>query len=286
MPKAQAASKSPPESVHDDRWRIPDALWERIESLLPPRPAHRFGGHNPRVADRRAMDAIFFVLRTGCQWNALNATGLCSSSSAHRRFQEWAAAGVFVTLWAMGLQEYDELKGLDWEWLAMDGAMTKAPLGGERVGRNPTDRGKLGTKRSLLTEANGIPVGLAVEGANRHDKKLAEATLESIPVERPEPTPERPQGMCLDKGYDYDDTRELVAEFGFTAHVRARGEEAKALKREAGFKARRWVVERTHSWMNRFRRVLIRWEKKVENYFGMLHFVCAWITYRSAGLLG
>jgi putative transposase len=286
MPKARAASKPPSGPVHDDQWRIPDVLWERIRSLLPPRPPHRFGGHNPRVDDRRAMDAIFFVLRTGCQRNALNATGICSSSSAHRRFQEWTAAGVLVNLWALGLQEYDELKGLDWERLAMDGAMTKAPLGGERVGRNPTDRGKLGTKRSLLTEANGIPVGLAVEGANRHDKKLAEATLESIPVERPEPTADRPQGMCLDKGYDYDDTRELVREFGFTAHVRARGEEAKALKREAGFKARRWVVERTHSWMNRFRRVLIRWEKTVENYFGMLHFVCAWITYRSAGLLG
>jgi putative transposase len=286
MPKTRAALNSSSEAAHDDRWRIPDALWERISALLPPRPPHRCGGHNPRVDDRRAMDAIFFVLRTGCQWNALNATGLCSSSSAHRRFQEWTAAGVFVNLWATGLQEYDELKGLDWKWLAMDGAMTKAPLGGERVGRNPTDRGKLGTKRSLLVEAHGIPVGLTVEGANRHDKKLAEATLESIPVDRPEPTAERPQGMCLDKGYDYDDTRELVEEFGFTAHVRARGEEAKALKREAGFKARRWVVERTHSWMNRFRRILVRWEKKVENYFAMLHLVCAWITYRSAGLLG
>ena len=92
---------------------------------------------------------------------------------------------------------YEALKGIDWEWLAMDGAMTKAPLGGERTGRNPTDRGKQGTKRSLLTEANGVPVGLAVEGANRHDKKLAEATLESIPVERPEPTEEAPQGICL-----------------------------------------------------------------------------------------
>jgi putative transposase len=169
--------------AHDDQWRIPDALWCRIEPLLPPRPPHPLGCHNPRVADRKAMDAIFFVLRTGCQWGALDATGICSHSAAHRRFQEWAAAGVFVNLWATGLQEYDALKGLDWEWLAMDGAMTKAPLGGERTGRNPTDRGKLGTKRSLLTEANGIPVGLAVEGANRHDKKVAEATLESIPVE-------------------------------------------------------------------------------------------------------
>ena len=131
-----------------------------------------------------------------------------------------------------------------------------------------------------------MPVGLAIEGANRHDKKVAEATLESIPVDRPEPTEDRPQGMCLDKGYDYDDTRGLVREFKFTAHVRARGEEAKALKREAGYKARRWVVERTHSWMNRFRRILIRWEKDPLNYLAMLHFACAMITYRSCGLLG
>ena len=222
MAKVPADLKPP---VVDDGYRVPDALWIRIAELLPPRPVHPLGCHRSRVDDRKAMDAIFFVLRTGCQWNALNATGICSSSSAHRRFQEWCAAGVFVTLWADGLQEYDELKGLDWEWLAMDGAMTKAPLGGERTGKNPTDRGKLGTKRSLLVEAAGVPVGLAVEGANRHDKKLVEATLESIPVDRPEPTPERPQGMCLDKGYDYDDTRELVREFRFTAHVRARGEE-------------------------------------------------------------
>ena len=181
------------------------------------------------------MDAIFFVLRTGCQWNALNATGICSSSSAHRRFQEWTAAGVFVNLWAQGLEEYDELKGLDWEWLSMDGAMTKAPLGGERTGKNPTDRGKLGAKRSLLTEANGVPVGLAVEGANRHDKKLVEATLESIPVARPEATAEKPQGMCLDKGYDYDDTRDLVREFGFTAHVQGAGRGGEGVEARGGF---------------------------------------------------
>src|SRR3954467_5380705 len=217
MAEVRAISKPSTVPVRDDQWRIPNPLWARIEPFLPPRPPHPLGGHNPRVPGRKAMDAIFFVLRTGCQWDALNATGICSSSSAHRRFQEWTAAGVFVTLWAQGLQEYDEVKGLDWSWLARDGAMTKAPLGGERTGKNPTDRGKLGTKRSLLTEAAGVPVGLAVEGADRHDKKLAEATLESIPVERPEPTAEAPQGMCLDKGYDYDDTRELFQEFGFTA---------------------------------------------------------------------
>ena len=131
-----------------------------------------------------------------------------------------------------------------------------------------------------------MPVGLVVAGANRNDFKLARATLESIPIARPEPTPEQPQGLCLDKGYDYQEVEDLVAEFGFTAHIRRRGEEAQAIKQEAGYRARRWVVERTHSWMNRFRRILIRWEKKPENYLGLLHLVCAFITYRAAGLLG
>jgi len=138
----------------------------------------------------------------------------------------------------------------------------------------------------VLTEANGIPIGLAVAGANRNDLKLVRMTIDSIPVDRPKPTREQPQGMCMDKGYDYEAVRETVREFGFTAHIRSRGEEAQALKREAGFKARRWVVERAHSWMNRFRRVLIRWDKSAANYLAFLHFACALIAFRAAGLLG
>lgn len=157
---------------------------------------------------------------------------------------------------------------------------------GEKSGPNPTDRAKRGVKRSLLTDAVGMPIGLAVDGANRHDCKMVQATLESVPVQRPQPTRKRPQGICLDKGYDSQQVRELVKAFGYTAYIKARGEEARAIKRQAGFKARRWVVERTHSWMNRFRRILIRWEKKPENYLGFLHLVCALITYRATDLLG
>lgn len=142
-------------------------------------------------------------------------------------------------------------------------------------------------KRSLLTDGGGVPIGLAVDGANRNDFKLVKETLESIPVKRPAVVGGgQPQGLCLDKGYDYEEVRELAAEFGYTTHIRSRGEEAQALKRRARFKARRWVVERTHSWLNRFRRILIRWEKKAENYLGLLHFACAIITYRQGGLLG
>ncbi len=272
--------------VVDDGWRIPDTLWSVIVELLPPRKPHPLGCHNPRVDDRRAMDAIFFVLRTGCQWGALDATGICSHSSAHRRFQEWAEAGVFRELWRRGLLGYDETKGIQWDWQAIDGAMTKAPLGGKKTGKNPTDRGKSGTKRSLLTDGAGVPLGVAVAGANEHDKWLVGETLRSRPVLGPEPTPERPQHLCGDKGYDYDDVREVVEMWGYTAHIKARGEEAKAKREIPGYRARRWVVERTHSWMNRFRRLLIRWEKKVGNYLGLLHLACAWITYRAAGLLG
>jgi putative transposase len=138
----------------------------------------------------------------------------------------------------------------------------------------------------LLTEGHGVPIGLAVDGANRHDMKLVRATIESIVVDRPDVTPDAPQGMCLDRGYDYDEVRATRAEFGFTAHIKARGDEAKELKQEAGKRARRWVVERSHSWMNRFRRILVRWDKKPDNYLALLHFACALIAFRTAGLFG
>jgi putative transposase len=129
-------------------------------------------------------------------------------------------------------------------------------------------------------------VGLAVDGANRNDMKMVRQTLESIAIERPTPTPETPQGMCMDKGYDFDEVRALVEEFAFTAHIHARGTEGQKIKRQAGIKARRWVVERTHSWMNRFRGILIRWNKKADNYIAMLHMAFAFIIYRQMGLSG
>ena len=268
-------------------FQISDELWEVLEPLIPKRVnTHRFGGGRPRVPDRTCANGIFYVLRTGCQWKDLDATGICSGSTAHLRFQEWVAAGVFLDLWRAGLERYNELKGLDWSWVSMDGAMTKSPLGGGKTGANPTDLGKRGVKRSLLTEASGIPVGMAVDGANRHDMKLVPVTMDSLAVSRPARSPEHPQEMCLDKGYDFAEVRRTLEEFSFTAHMRSRGEEAKAIKKEAGFKARRWVVDHAPSWLNRFRRILVRWDKSPDNYIAFLHFACALITLRSAGLLG
>ena len=181
----------------------------------------------------------------------------------------------------------------------------KHRLGEKSTGPNPTDRGKSGTKRSLLVEGQGIPIGITVDGANRHDMKMTKATLQSIVVCRPQQqqpsssssstTNTQQQQICLDKGYDYPEVYELLEEYGYTMHIckRGGGEEEynngnkkKKRRRIPKYRARRWVVERTHSWMNRFRRLLIRWEKKEDNYVAILHLVCAWITYKRGRVFG
>ena len=124
----------------------------------------------------------------------------------------------------------------------------------------------------MLTDTNGIPLGLAIDGANTPDIKLLADTLASIPVVRPTPTEEAPQHMCLDKGYDAKRVRCSLWLWGLVPHVRSRGEEA---QRDPNQPARRWVVERGHSWINRSRRLLVRWEKKSSNYLAMLHLSCA-----------
>ena len=160
---------------------------------------------------------------------------------------------------------------------------TKRRWGGKKTGPNPTDRGKGGVKRSLLVEGQGLPVGVELEGANRHDMKLTDSTLNSQPAAVVEArqawtAAEVEQHLCLDAGYDYDEVREVVAAHGYTAHIRPRGEEAQAKK--VGQRARRWVVERTHAWFHRFRRLLIRWEKKLANYEAFLHLACANTVWR------
>ena len=131
-----------------------------------------------------------------------------------------------------------------------------------------------------------MPLGVTVSGANTHDMKLAEPTFENMMIERPKPTKIHPQNMCLDKGFDFPEIDALVAEWGYTGHIARKGVDQSKRERIPGYRARRWVVERTTSWLNRFRRLLIRWEKKEENYLAILHLACAWITYKRAGIIG
>ena len=139
-PRTRARTRNNPTTT---RYRVSDALWARLQPLLPAhRNTHRYGGGRPRVPDRACADAIFFVLRTGCQWQALDQTALCAHSTAHDRFQAWVEAGVFLAFWRAGVEQFDELRGIDWGWLSMDGAMTKAPLGGEKNRPQPDGPGE------------------------------------------------------------------------------------------------------------------------------------------------
>jgi putative transposase len=156
---------------------------------------------------------------------------------------------------------------------------------GKKTGKNPTDRGKLGVKRSTLIDGRGVPLAVAVAGANVPDQKLVAATLDAIPIERPQPTSEESHHLCLDKGYAGEPVDHEVRQRGYTPHVPRKANQTPKAKHRRG-KARRWKVERTHSWLNRARRLLIRWEKKVANYLGFLQLQFAIITLRTAKVLG
>jgi putative transposase len=264
-------------------FRLSERFWSLARRLIPKPPKlHPLGGGRPRVPDRAALAAIMFVLRTGCQWKALDATGLGSGSTAHRRFQEWVRAGLFFRLWRVAAQRYDEVRGIDWRWLALDGCLTKAPLSrSEVVGRNPTDRGKQGVKRSLLVDGTGLPLALVVGPANRNDHRLMAETLDSLVVRRPAHAT-KGQHLCLDRGYDDAGSRLEAARRGYVVHIRGWHEEVQE-RRRGRKRVRRWVVERTHAWLNRCRRLLIRWERKVDNHVALLHLACALIYHRAIG---
>jgi transposase len=207
-------------------WELSDSLWARIEPLLPKEKSRCRGrgknrkhiGGRPAAQRRKVMSGILYVLRTGCQWNALPRAQYGSGKTANTYLHRWTRAGVFRRMWVAGLLEYDELKGIVWKWQAADGTMTKAPLGGGKTGPNPTDRAKRGTKRSLLVDEHGVPLGIVVSGANTPDGNLLEATLDSIPIERPDPE-STPQNLSLDKAYSDAPSAKITQDHGYDIHV-------------------------------------------------------------------
>lgn len=177
---------------------MPDWLWEKIEPLLPPPPLHPLGTHRRRIPNRQVMDAILLVLRTGMQWNALRVTGICNSSSAHRRFGGVGASRCLPRDLAPGPAE---LRRADRHRLVLSLGRWGDEQGAARGAKDrtkPHGSRQKGAKRSLLADAAGIPLGLACDGANRNDHLLLKVTLDSIPVSRPRPTEKAPQGLCLD----------------------------------------------------------------------------------------
>jgi putative transposase len=204
-------------------WEVPDELWKRMEPLIlemdPPKETGR-----PRIHPRNVVDAIIFRIRTGCQWNHIPRV-YGDDATLHRTFQHWVEVGLFPKIWALLVEECDDLGLVDWEWQAADGMMGKARLGGDEIGPNPTDRAKKGTKKSILTDRNGGPLSIIMAGANVPDMKLLEKTLEAIIVKRPTPTKKKPQHLCLDKGYDNPTGEAAVEKYHYTGHIRRIGEE-------------------------------------------------------------
>jgi transposase len=221
-----------------------EPVWQQFAALLPDRPAaapsHPLGCHRPRVPDRVVFEHVVAALVHGSGYERVATPG-CSDRTIRRRVREWAEAGLAEALHALALQQYDRMIGVDLADLAVDGCITKAPCGGERAGRSPVDRGKLGLKRSTLTDARGVPLHLAAAGANRHDAPLLAPTLGGLGELGPLPPD---VAAHLDRGYDSAATRALLAGLGLTAEIARRGVPAPI---QAG---RRWVVERTQSWMN------------------------------------
>ena len=213
-------------------WEVPDELWERIEPIIleedPPKARGR-----KRSDPRQMLNGIIFRLRSGCQWNRLPKE-LGDDSTIHRTFQRWVGTGVFApNVGSPG----GGVRRVGWRGLGMAGGRRSHGQGtfwGDLIGPNPTDRGKAGTKRSLLVDGEGGPLSIVVAGANVHDAKLLEATLDATVVERPQPTEEEPQHLCLDKGYDNPSGRGAAAGHGYRgAHPTHRRGEAGRLWRQA-----------------------------------------------------
>src|SRR5215216_402608 len=240
-----------------------EPLWVQFSALLPERPrvspSHPLGCHRERIDDRVVFEHVIAALVHGSGYERIASPG-CSDATIRRRLKEWAASGLSEQVHTLALEAYDRMIGLDLDDLAVDGCITKAPGGGEAAGRSPVDRGKQGLKRSVVTDGMGIPLHVVSAGANRHDAPLLRPTLAGL--DRLDRLPEAVT-VELDAGYTGAPTAALLAELGFEGSLARKGVPAPL---QAGT---RWVVERTHAWMNgygKLRRCTERCRQVVDFY--------------------
>ena len=260
-------------------WEVPDELWERIEPIIleedPPKARGR-----KRSDPREMLNGIIFRLRSGCQWNRLPKE-LGDDSTIHRTFQRWVGTGVLHRMWGALVEGCEELDGVDWEWQAADGAMGQGTFWGDLIGPNPTDRGKAGTKRSLLVDGEGGPLSIVVAGANVHDAPSCWRRPWTPLWSNDHSPPRRNPNTCVwTKGMTILQAVGLPPDtaIGSTSDASARRSwDASGDKR---YPARRWVVERTLAWLSKCRAVLVRYDKKAANYLGVLQLACALLWFR------
>lgn len=261
-----------------NKYRMPGKLWKLLKKHLPKELKVRKPGR-PRVNNRDVIDGIWHVLWTGCQWKSIEKEWFnVSSSVLHERFQTWQRQGLFEKLYKKMVQYYARECKIGWKWQSVDSMMSAAPLGGSKTGKNPTDRGKSGSKVHLLVDKYGAPLAIFITGANEHDKWSADDLIVHLVVKRPNSE----QHFCADKGYDYEDVHQFIGLHNYIEHIkhRRRRNEPKdecPLPGEKTFPARRWVVERTFSWLAKRRSIAIRWCKKPENWLAFVHMACSQI---------
>jgi transposase len=231
---------------------VVDAVWQSFAAYLPKRghTNHPLGCHRPRISDRDCFEAILFRLVTGCSWDVAGRLGKGGETTLRRRRDEWVAAGAFQHLVEEAINAFDKVIGLDLSEVSVDGSLHKAPMGGEGTGPNPTDRGKTGWKWSIATDANGVPIGWVIEGANRNDSILLAPTLDDV---KERGLLADVETLWLDRGYDSELTRTRLIERGITdamiAKKRKRGSATGSKHQPMGL---RWPVERTNSWLSNF----------------------------------
>lgn len=248
-----------------------DPIWDQFVVLLPAHPevdpTHPLGCHRRRVPDRVVFDHVTAALVHGSGYERIASPG-CSPRTIRRRVRAWADAGLMQTLHDLVLAQYDRMIGLALDDVAVDSCITKAPGGGECAGRSPVDRGKQGLKRSVLVDGTGVPLGVVAAGANRHDSPLLEATVAGLDAWGADPAA---TAVHLDRGYDSAVTRALLDDLGFAGEIARKGLPAPV---QAG---KRWVVERTHAWMNGFGK-LRRCTEKARSVVALYLFLAAAIV--------
>lgn len=261
-------------------FRVPRKLWRIIKRELP-KEARREGPGRPPIPHRNVVDGLWYIMWTGCQWKAVKREWFeVSSSVLHERFQTWQTEGRWEKIMRRVARYYARERRIAWQWQCIDSKSVPAPLGGEGTGRNPTDRGKSGSKIHLLVDQRGAPLAVLVSGANQHDKWSAGDLIISIIVVRSS----QQQNMCMDKGYDFDDVHQIVTAAGYIKHIKHRRRRNEPAEPELSpddktFPARRWVVERTLGWLAKRRGIRTRWCKKPENWLALLQFGCASILH-------
>jgi transposase len=263
------------------RLLVSDALWERLQPLLPPPPQRRFRFPGRKPLDyRKILTGILFVLKTGIAWDDLPAELGCGCGKTCRHYlQRWHQAGVWVQLHAVLLAELNGAGQIDWERALIDASFAKAPEGGEDTGPNPTDRGKCGSKHHVMTDAQGIPLSATVTAANVNEVTRALQVLVNMPPVggKPGPKREKPEQLQGDTAYDSEPLRQILRWLGINPILAARNRE-----HGSGLGVYRWFVERTLSWLHSFGRLRRRLDRLTDIQDAFLQLACDIICLRFA----